>query len=144
MILKTAYQLVQNSGQKRPKSRLRKFSKRDARALDAIKSSGAYDQGGITSEADMDAKGMFVGDGLPVGTKNGRVLKDNSDAPIAILSRPGGGKGTCLGFPMMAEWRHSSLIIDVDYSKPSQPRSKPVVSKNPLYNRSGNNPLYKS
>ncbi|MEO1151115.1 MAG: type IV secretory system conjugative DNA transfer family protein [Pseudomonadota bacterium] len=116
MVLKTGFNLIQNSGQKRAKSRLRKFSKRDKRALEAITSSGAFDQGGLTTTDVLHEHGMFKKgeSSLPIGVHDGRILRDNLDSPIAILSRPGGGKGTCLGFPMMAEWKHSSFTLDVD------------------------------
>lgn len=116
MIRKALINAAKQAQPKPSRARLRKQTRRDNRALDAINSSGAHDQGGLASYAELEAAGMFTKGptALPVGSAFGRVIYDNTDGPIALASRPGGGKGTCVGFPILAEWDHSSLILDID------------------------------
>lgn len=108
---------ILNAGGNSEKARARRNSKRDNRAIKEVVNSGAYDHGRLATLDDLKKAGMLSPTrlGLPIGTKDGEVTFDNSDMPINIYGPPGSQKTMSIGFPCLASWEGSTIIVDIDH-----------------------------
>jgi type IV secretion system protein VirD4 len=73
--------------------------------------SGALGNGRLANLADIDACGLFGGDGLFLGAHQGRMLFYTGDAPIVTIAMTGSGKGRDYLLPNMAHMRGKSAIV---------------------------------
>lgn len=117
MTIKALWQRARQGGQRTPRSVLRRQARLAERSMNAMKASDAHTHGRPATFKDADEAGMTVcrEGGLPICTANGTVLCDNSDQPVHITGGPGTQKTMSCGFPMLAQWAGSSVVVDVDY-----------------------------